>query len=190
VELDAPGHFDAQYRKNSDPWGYRTDFAEQRRHLMMLHCLPRPSYANAFEPACGNGEFTKLLAGRCGRLEAWDSSSVAVEFARSNLSNEPHVSLHASSVPHQWPGSMFDLIVLSDFSYYLTAQQVEAVKERVDHSITERGQILALHWTGTADDFVSDNSLLHDMFRADDRYQRCVQVDDPRMILEIWEKRG
>jgi SAM-dependent methyltransferase len=190
VVLNASAHFDAHYRKDPDPWGYRHDFAERRRHLLMIDALPHPRYMRAFEPACGNGEFTTLLADRCEHLEAWDVSTVAVALAKEKLEGKNHVAFSASSVPDQWPTPKFDLVVLADFSYYLTPDQVLAVKRKVDFSMMQQGHVLTMNWTGTAHDFVSDNMLLHEIFRSDETYESVVKIIDPRLTLEIWEQHG
>ena len=60
--------FDALYEADPDPFQVRSSFYEQRKIGLVLDCLTKPTYAAAWDPACGVGELAARLAaaGRAG----------------------------------------------------------------------------------------------------------------------------
>ena len=146
-------HFDELFTQDSDPWGYRTEFAEQRRHQLLMAMLESASYSSVFEPGCANGTLTELLAGRADRVLAWDASGRAVMRARDAVGSLAIVHVEQGSVPDQWPLQTFDLIVLSDFLYYLDDGGARRVVERSAQSVSAGGSIVVCHWLGSAHDF-------------------------------------
>lgn len=150
-EQDA--HFDDLFTKESDPWGYRTEFVEQRRHQLIMAVLESPRYGSVFEPGCANGTLTELLAGRADRVLAWDASAQAVGRARAAVGSIPNVRLEQGSVPDMWPTDKFDLVVLSDFLYYLDFPSARRVVESSVESLHPGGFIVVCHWLGCAHDF-------------------------------------
>jgi SAM-dependent methyltransferase len=186
--IDAATHFDRRYEDDADPWNYESDWAEIRRHRLMGWSLSRATYERAFEPACGSGTFTEILGRRCESLIACDASPRAIEHARRRLGNASGVALSAATVPTWWPEGTFDLIVLADFSYYLTNEQVTAVKVRCDSATGVGAQVLTVHWTGDAADFVSQGRRMHDLFADDIRFRNAVAMCDDRTILDVWER--
>jgi SAM-dependent methyltransferase len=146
-------HFDELFTKESDPWGYRTEFAEQRRHQLLLAVLESSRYSSVFEPGCANGTLTELLAGRADRVLAWDASAQAIKRARSAVGSISNIRVEQGSVPDRWPGETFDLIVLSDFLYYLDSAAARRVVEKSAESLVAGGFIVVCHWLGSAHDF-------------------------------------
>ena len=56
--------FDALYEADPDPFHVRSSFYEQRKLGLVLDCLTKPTYAAAWDPACGIGEMAARLAPR------------------------------------------------------------------------------------------------------------------------------
>lgn len=148
-------HFDAVYAADPDPWGYRLSWYEQRRYSLLCALLHKPTYERGFEPGCSNGTLTSALAARCTTLEAWDGSNEAVQLTRDAVLQHSNVSVRHSSVPTHWPTGSFDLIVLADFLYYLPHDDIHEVLARTVGSAQPGCMVLAGHWRGHADDFVT-----------------------------------
>ena len=125
-DITPPG-FDALFRHNEDPWGFRTRWYEARKRAMTLACLPQARYASGFEPGCANGELTAQLAGRCERLLASDVSPRAVELARTRLAALPHVEVVQALLPDQWPAGRFDLVVISELGYFVDGPSLDVM---------------------------------------------------------------
>lgn len=134
------------YDSGPDPWRIGEGFYEQRKRQILLDCLPEQRYASCFEPACGNGELSVLLAERCDRLLACDIASPAVDRAAARLARHSGVQVRRLTMPDDWPNERFDLIVLSEFGYYLPWRDWQAVASRTAGSLTGEWTVIACHW--------------------------------------------
>jgi SAM-dependent methyltransferase len=150
---DQQEHFDRLFRADDDPWGYRSRWYERRRIALLLALLDRSQYGRAFEPGCANGTLTAELAPRCAAIDAWDGSPHAAQLAAVAVADHQHVTVRQALVPDEWPDATFELIVLSDFLYYLRPDDVRSVVTREQGSLAPDGTVLAGHWRGTAGDF-------------------------------------
>ncbi len=139
-------YFEALYRNNDDPWGYRHRWYERRKQQLTLAVLPREHYRSAFEPACSNGELAALLAPRCTALLASDINTRAVRLAAQRMAGVPNVRVEQRALPHEWPRGSFDLIVIGEIAYYLDAAQSAEVAAHACASLTDDGTLLACHW--------------------------------------------
>jgi SAM-dependent methyltransferase len=148
-------HFDQLFRSNQDPWGYESVWSEKRRHSLILAMLDLPVYSRAFEPGCANGVFTWLLAARADEVVSWDGSSEAVRLAREKSKDLANVSIQHRCVPDDWPSGKFDLVVLSDFLYYLSEEDIVIVANKAVESMSGGGFLVACNWIEVAHDFLT-----------------------------------
>src|SRR6202000_2332958 len=107
-----PSYFDEKYRADIDPWGFRTSIYEQQKYRATIAALRKPSYASALEVGCSIGVMTSLLAARCERFTAVDSSSFALAEARRR--QLPNVTYQLANMPRQFPQRPFELIMISE----------------------------------------------------------------------------
>jgi SAM-dependent methyltransferase len=148
-------HFDQLFRLNDDPWGYESVWSETRRHSLILSMLDSPTYQRAFEPGCANGVFTAQLATRAEAVLAWDGSNEAVRLATKKTKRFANVSVVHRCVPDDWPRGNFDLIVLSDFLYYLSELDIRKVAAMAMKSLSGGGFLIACNWIEIAHDFLT-----------------------------------
>jgi LmbE family N-acetylglucosaminyl deacetylase len=118
-QLIAADHFDALFSKNDDPWGYQTSDYEADRFARTIAVLGGRRYRAALELGCANGVLTHRLAAYCDNITAVDASATALAIARKRLAHVDDVTLLTGNLPDALPSGSFDLIVLSDFLYYL-----------------------------------------------------------------------
>jgi SAM-dependent methyltransferase len=149
-------YFDEIYRRDSDPWGFRTRPYEARKRELTMAVLPDPNYRSAFEPGCSIGLLTALLAPRCERLLAMDISPQALDVARSELSS--HVELRQGAIPADWPQERFDLVVLSEVGYYLDSDECRTMAEL---AMTSGRDLVAVHWRHPVDDYPLSGDQVH-----------------------------
>lgn len=114
--------FEALYQRHADPWAYETSPYERGKYLATLRFLPRPFYGRGLELGCSIGVLSEMLARRCRTLVAVDASPTAVAQARSRPI--PNATFHTGIMPRDLPRGRFDLILASEFVYYLTPGQV------------------------------------------------------------------
>ena len=128
--------FDQLYEQNPDPWAFRDRWYEQRKRALTLASLPRQHYGSIYELGCANGELSAGLAQRTDRLLCCDAAAKAVELARERLSHCAHAHVEQSRIPEHWPAEQFELIVLSELGYYLDAQALQRLVDRVLSSLS------------------------------------------------------
>ncbi|MFZ3327782.1 MAG: SAM-dependent methyltransferase [Methylocella sp.] len=143
--------FEKLYAANSDPWNYRSSDYERQKYASTLESLSRHHYSSALEIGCSIGVMTKMLAERCDKLLSVDVVEHALRQARQRCAAETHVEFARMRVPEDWPQGSFDLIVISEVLYYLSAADVDALIARLRNTSARGGEmILVSGWTTRA----------------------------------------
>ncbi len=185
--MTGSSYFESAYAESSDPWNLVSDY-EQRKYALTVASLPRSSYAAAFEPGCSIGVLTGLLAQRCERIVATDGTAAPlVEVAR----RAPSAEVGVGTIPDDWPAGSFDLVVLSEVMYYLTAADRRRVLERVDGSLPTGGHLLVVHWRHAFEEAECDGDVVHDevaRFAAEVGWSRLVEHVETDFRLEVLER--
>ena len=140
------GYFERMFDGNDDPWCFQSRWYEERKRALTLAALPQRRYARAYEPGCANGELSAGLALRCDSLLCSDGTPRAVELARERLAAQAHVRVTQAWVPDDWPDGQFDLIVISELGYFLSAEALDRVAGQTRASLAPGGTVLACHW--------------------------------------------
>ncbi|MFL9903233.1 class I SAM-dependent methyltransferase [Paraburkholderia fungorum] len=183
-------YFDELYKSSDDPWNLREGWYERRKRSLTLALLPRPRYRNAFEPGCANGELTAELATRCDALLAADLHETAVRLARERVAGMPQVRVEQRTVPHQWPVDVgpFDLIVISEFAYYLDSADLETLAARIAASLTTDGTLLACHWRRPFAEALESADTAHALFDARCGLSRLAHHDEADLLIDVWSR--
>lgn len=185
-------YFDQMYDGDGDPWQVKQRWYEQRKRAIVLASLPQQHYRNAYEPGCGNGELTALLAPRCEQLLAADLSDKAIDLTRARLLEAGvagHVTVQRHALPQDWPRKseqQFDLILISEIAYYLTP---EALAQLVDHSVASLapgGTLLCCHWRPPFKERLQSTVRVHAAFHAAPGLQRMLRHEEDDFLLEVW----
>jgi len=194
-------YFDALYDRSDDPWRIAGNWYEQRKRGLIGAMLPRLRFRHAFEPACGGGELSLELGRRCDRLLCSDFSATAVEIAGerwqqagtmfSTRGARCDVRFARMALPGEWPvqmGPAFDLIVLSEFGYYLDQRALDSLPALVDASLASDGVLLACHWKRDFAQRVHGTEAVHAGFDALDGLHRCGRYEDADFLLDVWSR--
>ncbi|QEI09403.1 methyltransferase domain-containing protein [Pigmentiphaga aceris] len=181
-----PAYFNGMFVADEDPWAYRTSWYEERKRALTLAVLPRKRYANAFEPGCANGELTAALAPRCDRLLACDFSRSAVPLAQSRVQAFPHVTVEERCVPASWPDETFDLILISEFGYYLREASLTALVAHLDKALGRDGTLVACHWARPIADAFTDAATVHRMLGGVPGLNLVATHTEPDFLLHAW----
>lgn len=147
-QVVAPSHFDEMFARNSDPWNYQTDPYEAARFARTLSALEDRWYPEAIELGCANGILTTLLASQSGHLIAIDASREALAVAKVRLGAVHNVELRLGHLPQDFPHGSFDLIVLSDFLYYLGFDGCIALAAKISGSAAPGCRIVIANYLG------------------------------------------
>ena len=183
-------YFNELYKSSDDPWHLREGWYERRKRSLTLALLPRPRYHNAFEPGCANGELTAELATRCDALLAADLHETAVRLARERVAGMPQVRVEQRTVPLQWPvdAGPFDLIVISEFAYYLDSADLETLAARIAASLTPDGTLLACHWRRPFAEALESADTAHALFDARCGLSRLAHHDEADLLIDVWSR--
>jgi len=141
-------YFEALYTSDPDPWRFASSEYERAKYQQTIASLSRQRYASALEVGCSIGVLTGLLAERCDRLLAVDVAAAALAQARQACAAFPWVRFTQASIPGEWPGETFDLIVLSEVLYYLDREDIGRTAALACRSLRPGGTVLLVHWTG------------------------------------------
>jgi len=146
-----PAYFDAVYARDSDPWKFGSSPYERNKYAATLSALPKARYENALEIGCSIGVLTRELAPRCDAILAVDVAPAPLIEARRRCAEFPSVRFEPMFVPGQWPGGLFDLVLLSEVVYYLQVEDLERLASKVVGSLIPGGDVVLVHWTGETD---------------------------------------
>lgn len=174
--------FERMYRTSTDPWSFASSEYEQKRYDTILKFVPRRCFRRVFEPGCSVGELTALLAERCGFVTATDIAEAAVETAKIRCEMFDNVDVHQGSLPEDVPAGPFDLIVFSEIGYYFTESELIDLLTLLESRIEERGQFVAVHWTGVSADHVLDGRRVHDLL------EQHLSLDHLHGELHSWDE--
>ncbi len=179
-------YFDTLYSHSDDPWGLQDRWYEQRKRELVLAVLPRARFRRALEPGCASGLLTARLAQRCDDVLACDVADRAVAMARDRLAGTPNVCVEQRRIPQEWPGGLFDLIVLSEIGYYCT--DLSALSTRVRTALAPDGAVVACHWRHDAPDHPHAAAEVH---RAlGEGLGNIASHVEPDFLLDVWTRSG
>ena len=68
-------------------------------------------------------------------------------------------------IPEEWPLEKFDLIVLSEFLFYVQPAVVEQIAQKAQAPLMPGGVILGCHWRHPIEGCVLDGDDVHDALR-------------------------
>ncbi|SDK20756.1 Nodulation protein S (NodS) [Actinopolyspora mzabensis] len=179
--------FEQLYQGDPDPWRTASSWYEWRKRAVALACLPKPRYTSAIEPACGTGELTAALAGRCDRLAASDASRTATARARHRVADQDHVEVRRRRLPDQFPSECdsAELVVLSEILYYLAEDDAAAVLAASVRALRPAGDLLAVHWRPQAPDAPSNGDSAHQRLREHPDLDVLVRHTEPDFLVDV-----
>ena len=138
--------FEQLYRARLDPWDYETSAYEAEKYRRCLALLPRARYGRALEIGCSIGVMSALIAARCDSLLGLDFAPTAVE--RAQARGIPNARFRQGSVPEDWPGGTWNLIVLSEVLYYLSDDALAQTISLAARSLAPGGACLVAGYLG------------------------------------------
>ncbi len=182
-------YFERLYRDAADPWAFETSPYEGAKYAATLRALPRARYRRAFEVGCANGALTERLAERCDALMAVDVADAALARAAARCGVFPGVEVTRMAVPDEWPGERFDLVLVSEVGYYLSALDLGRLRARCADATGPGAHLVLVHWTGETD-YPLTGDAVHEAFLDDDRWTRVSGIREDAYQLDVLERVG
>jgi SAM-dependent methyltransferase len=181
-----PGYFDELYAASPDPWGFTSRWYEKRKYAVSLAMLPRERYADGFEPGCSIGVLSEQLAARCDHLLSCDIAAAAVASATRRTARLPHVRVQRRVLPRDWPDGDFDLIVFSEFLYYLGGNSLQEILDLAIGALRPGGTLLAVHWRHPVTEYPRSGDEVHDVLAAQPGLARLADHREADFRAEIY----
>lgn len=178
--------FDSLYATSADPWRFAGSWYEARKRSLLLASLPARRYANAYEPGCAMGDLTAHLVERCDHLLASDGALKAVEATRGRFHGDARVQVVQAWLPDDWPAQTFDLIVLSEFLYYLAPADQSRIAEAAQASLSPGGTLVACHWRHPIVGCECGGDAVHDHLRRALVLHEALRLEDADFCLGLW----
>lgn len=180
-------HLVGLYAATDDPWEFRTSAYEEERLRAVAERLPRRRYRAALELGCGNGELARRLARIAGRYAGLDAVPVAIAEARRAV---PAGDFHCRFFPCPLPDGPFDLIVLSEFLYFLDADGIAILAGRLAARFPE-AEILAVNYCPASGNALDGPEAVGLFARALPlRYRRRVPAETALYRIDRFEPQG
>jgi SAM-dependent methyltransferase len=183
-------HFDDLYRGFSDPWKLASAWYERRKYAITVAALPRARYRSGLEPGCSIGELTKLLAARCDHLLAFDFADAAVQEARASLGNCQNVCVEQRSLPTELPEGSYDLIVVSEILYYLSAADFASAVDGLIARLEANGDLIAVHRRALDRRYGYDGFNVHASLAGRPELREIAGFDDAAFALRVFRKQS
>ncbi len=193
-----PPDFDRMYAHDPDPWRVATSWYEQRKLDVVLAAFRRPTYQLAWDAGCGTGELAARIARRCHEVVATDLSERAVELTRRRVADAGamNVTVQVNALPNV-PTAFdattrpADLIVLSEFLYYLDAEQRAATWKLLDGIAGPETDVVAVHWRPEPEDaWLSGEAVQRELndHLIDNGWCRVVTHTDVEFVMACWSR--
>ena len=154
-------HLHQLYAHTDDPWGFDDSLYEQGKFIATRNALTKDRYRAALEIGCGNGALARHLAPQCARYTGIDAVDRAVVAARTKV---PGGAFLVGCYPCPLPPDDFDLVILSEFLYFLTPGEIAHLGRDIADCAT-RAEIICITYLGDTEQTLQGADAL-DLFRA------------------------
>lgn len=181
-------YFQRLYEQQRDPWNFEASEYEREKYATTIAYLGRGIYRNALEIGCSIGVLTALLRNKCNRLLSIDISSTALEVAQNRLKDHPDVEFRLAAIPHEYPDSSFDLVVMSEVGYYLSMGDLLATKRKIADSLLSGGTLIMVHWTHYVIDYPLTGDEVHEVFLNDPLFKSASSIRTKDYRLNVFNK--
>jgi trans-aconitate methyltransferase len=183
VSLD---YFDGLYDAKDDPWDLATKWHDRRKYAVTVASLPREHYRRCYEPGASIGLLTRLLASRCAEVLAVDCVDSAVAQAREVVRDLPNVQVERAILPAELPAGTFDLIVVGDLLYYLSAEDLAATVDGLLARLEPGGDLVSVHFRDRENGGSYDGFNAHEMLGSRPGLTPITHHSDEWFLLDIW----
>ncbi|GAA2660550.1 class I SAM-dependent methyltransferase [Paractinoplanes durhamensis] len=183
VSLD---YFTGLYLAKEDPWDLATKWHDQRKYAITVASLPKRHYRRCYEPGASVGLLTRLLAERCDEILAVDCVPEAVRTAEENLRDLPHVRVEEAMLPAELPDGTFDLILVGDLFYYLSAEDFDELVDGLLARLESGGDLVSVHFRDRENPGNYDGFNVHEKLAGKPGITRIVHHEDEWFVLDVF----
>jgi SAM-dependent methyltransferase len=180
--------FERRYRRDGDPWRYRSSEYERAKYDATLSaCGPGP-FGSALELGGSIGVFSARLAGRCGTLTTIDFSPTAVAAARAQLAGFPHARAIVGEIPDAIGPGEHELVVASEILYYLDDDALATTLKRLREVLITGGRLVAVHWRPPGPERPQTAASVHALLRSLPWLHAIAERGTDDYLLDVLER--
>jgi trans-aconitate methyltransferase len=183
VSLD---YFTGLYLAKEDPWDLAIKWHDQRKYAVTVASLPRERYRRCYEPGASVGLLTRLLAPRCDEILAVDCVPEAVRTAAENLRDLPHVQVEVAMLPADLPAGTFDLMVVGDLFYYLSAADFADLTAGLLDRLEPGGDLVSVHFRDQTNPDNYDGVHVNQALAETPGLRRIIHHEDEWFVLDVF----
>lgn len=183
-------YFAVVYDSSEDPWNFETSTYEAAKYAATIAALPNKQKERVLEVGCSIGVLTQLLAQRCTHLLAIDVSKKALDIAARRCEHVRNVTFKKASFPRQLPTDQFNLIMISEVAYYLSATDWIAAIGTLYDRLMSGGHIVLVHWLPEVPDYPQTGDQVHDRFEQlmQDKMQLTFSNRTENYRIDVWAR--
>ena len=183
-------YFNDVYAANDDPWNFETSEYEAAKYEVTMAALPKNRYEEALEIGCSIGVLTQQLAEKCDHLLATDVSQKALDSAAKRCEKFKNISFEKLSLPQEIPDNQYDLIIISEVAYYLSASDWEVAIDKLYDILRPAGNIVLVHWLPEVHDYPQTGDEVHRIFEKSVNGKMINVFNDRKenYRIDVWEK--
>jgi cyclopropane fatty-acyl-phospholipid synthase-like methyltransferase len=181
--------FERRYRRDGDPWGYRSSVYELAKYDATLSACGTGPFVSALELGGSIGVFSGRLAARCEALTTIDWSPTAVAAARTRLAAFPTANAIVGEIPHAIEPADHDLVVASEILYYLDDDALTTTLERVHEVLVTGGRMVAVHWCPSGPERPQTAASVHALLRSLPWLRTIADRSTADYLLDVLERR-
>ncbi|MCP1200858.1 trans-aconitate 2-methyltransferase [Notoacmeibacter sp. MSK16QG-6] len=175
-------HLEGLYEDSDDPWDFRTSLYEKKKFADTLAALKETRYRAILEVGCGNGELGRLLAARTTDYIGFDAIETAIRSASRAV---PNGEFHLGFFPCFLPEGGFDLIVVSEFLYFLSEGAIGKLAEQIMRRWPD-AEIVSVNYLGASGNPL-EGTAAADLFTAllaSGHYDHTVMIQAPKYRID------
>ena len=183
-------YFKDIYDRSEDPWNFETSAYEAAKYAATIAALPNKQEERVLEVGCSIGVLTRLLAQRCTHLLAIDVSQKALDIATRRCEHVRNVTFKKASFPKELPADQFNLIMVSEVAYYLSAADWKAAIGALYERLVSGGHIVLVHWLPEVPDYPQTGDEVHDRFEQlmRDKMKSVFSNRTENYRIDVWAR--
>ena len=159
--------FEAKFAGNSDPWSTFTDPDEALKRGAILHAMGASPWGRVLEIAAGNGSNSAAIGRRALRLDATEATATGTALvARAVNSRSGRARAVRLTVPARPPRDLYDIILVAEILYYLSARQMELTARVLTERLRPGGTLVLAHHRIDFPDFAQHAARIQRRFLA------------------------
>lgn len=156
--------FQSKFSDNDDPWATFTDRDEALKRRAILRAMGPGPRGRVLELAAGNGSNSIAIAPRVLRLDATEGTASGEALVARALAGRGRARALRLIVPARLPRRQYDIVVVAEVIYYLTARAMAQTARDVAAALRPGGRLVLAHHRVDYPDFAQHAASLQRAF--------------------------